>query len=235
MTPTDLTRRHLQPELMDAPDLDPARHVVALRALRTVNILSGTTGRMWREATALVSAQQRPLRVLDLACGGGDVAIALQRRADRAGLPVEVHGCDRSPVALEYARGMAEAEGVSVEFFEHDALVGPLPEGYDLICCSLFLHHLSQDEAVALLRALASAARAVLIQDLRRTRVGYALALLALHTLTRSDVARVDGLRSVAGAFTMDEVAGLAGQAGVPHPQLRRCWPQRYALSWRAS
>jgi len=77
------------------------------------------------------------------------------------------------------------------------------------------------------------AARAVLIQDLRRTRVGYALAFLTLHILAHSDVARVDGLRSVAGAFTMDEVAELARKAGIPHPRLRRCWPQRYVLSWR--
>lgn len=234
MMPPDLTRRRLQPELMDAPDLDPARHVSALRALQTVNLLSGTTGRIWREVATLVGDGPRPLRVLDLACGGGDVAVALQRRADRAALPVEVHGCDRSPVALEHARSTAEAKGVSVDFFELDVLAGPLPDGYDLICCSLFLHHLSHDEAVALLQALASAARAVLIQDLRRTRVGYALAFLTLHTLARSDVARVDGLRSVAGAFTMDEVAGLAQRAGIANARLRPCWPERFTLSWRA-
>ena len=200
-----------------------------------MNLLSGTVGRIWREVTALASGQHRPLRVLDLACGGGDVAVALQQRADRVGLPVQVRGCDRSPVALEHARGAAAARGAAVDFFEHDALVGPLPGGYDLICCSLFLHHLSNDEAIRFLKTLASAAPAVLIQDLRRTRIGYALAFLTLHALARSDVARVDGLRSVAGAFTMDEVAGLARRAGVAHPRLRSCWPQRYTLSWGIS
>jgi 2-polyprenyl-3-methyl-5-hydroxy-6-metoxy-1,4-benzoquinol methylase len=231
----DLSRRRLQPELMDAPDLDPVRHINALRALQTVNLLSGTTGRIWREAVALAGKRSEPLRVLDLACGGGDVAVALQRRADRAGLGMVVHGCDRSSVALEHARSTAEAKGVDIDFFELDVLAGPLPEGYDLICCSLFLHHLSPDDAVGLLRALAAAARAVLIQDLRRTRVGYALALFTLHALARSDVARVDGLRSVAGAFTMDEAAELARRAGIAHPRLRACWPERFSLSWRSS
>lgn len=228
-----LAHRRLQPELMDDPDLEPARHVTALRALETVNLLSGTVGRIWREVLALGLAPDRPLRVLDLACGGGDVVIALQRRADRAGLPLEVHGCDLSPVALGHARGDAEKRGARVEFFEHDAIGGPLPGGYDLICSSLFLHHLTESDALRLLRELARAAGAVLIQDLRRTRFGYFLAYLSLHALSRSDVARVDSLRSVAGAFTLGEVAGLVRKAGIADTRLRRCWPQRYVLSWR--
>jgi 2-polyprenyl-3-methyl-5-hydroxy-6-metoxy-1,4-benzoquinol methylase len=219
---------------MDAPDLDPGRHVSALRALETVNLLSGTAGRIWREVVALARDAPGPLRVLDLACGGGDVAVALQRRAHRAGLPVEVHGCDRSEVALEHARDAARARDVTVRFFRHDVLGDALPEGYDLVCCSLFLHHLSRDEALGFLRSLSATGSAVLVQDLRRTRAGYALAYLTLHTLARSDVARVDGLRSVAGAFTMDEVAELARSAGIVRPRLHRCWPQRFVLSWRA-
>ena len=63
--------------------------------------------------------------------------------------------------------------------------------------------------------------------------LGYVLAFLALHGLSRSDVARVDGLRSVAGAFTLGEVAELTRQAGITKSRLQRCWPQRYTLSWR--
>jgi len=234
MLPSSLAHRRLQPELMDDPDLDPVRHIVALRALQTVNLLSGTVGRIWREVLELGLAPTRPLRVLDLACGGGDVVVALQRRADRAGLPLEVHGCDLSPVALDHARGAAEEVETRVHFFEHDALSGPLPGGYDLICSSLFLHHLSEADALRLIQELAAAAEAVLIQDLRRTRLGYVLAFLALHGLSRSDVARVDGLRSVAGAFTLGEVAELTRQAGITKSRLQRCWPQRYTLSWRS-
>ncbi len=218
---------------MDAPDLERARHVKALRALETVNLLSGTAGRIWREVVSLTRDNPRPLRVLDVACGGGDVAVALQRRADRADLRVEVQGCDRSPVALEHGQRLARDRGVGVHFFEHDALGGALPPDFDLICCSLFLHHLDEPEAVQLLAALAATGAAVLIQDLRRTRLGYLTAWLALHALSRSDVARVDGLRSVAGAFTMAEVAALARRAGLAQATLRPCWPQRFTLSWR--
>jgi SAM-dependent methyltransferase len=144
-----------------------------------------------------------------------------------------MHGCDRSPVALEHARRAAKRAGVEARFFEVDALASPLPEGYDLVCSSLFLHHLDGQQAVALLAAMARAADALFVQDLRRTRLGWALAGVTLHALSRSDVARVDGLRSVAGAFSMEEADALAVQAGLAGAVVRRCWPQRWALSWR--
>ncbi len=218
---------------MDDPGLEPVRHIRALEALTTVNLLSGTAGRVWRELLRAGLARGRPVRVLDLACGGGDVAVALARRAGRSGLPLEVHGCDRSPVALGHARRSAKRAGVEVRFFERDALASPLPEGYDLLCSSLFLHHLGEDQAVAFLSAMADSVDALLVQDLRRTRLGWALAGVTLHTLARSDVARVDGLRSVAGAFSLEEVEAMAVEAGLAGAVVTRCWPQRFALSWR--
>lgn len=226
-----LGKRRLQPELMDDPALEPHRHARALRALRTVNLLSGTAARVWREVAAL-PRRGRPLRVLDLACGGGDVAVSLKSRADAAGLPVEVHGCDRSAFALGHAREVAALAGVDVEFFPLDALADPLPGGYDLVCASLFLHHLTEDQAVSLLSAMSAGAGALLVLDLRRTWPGYLLAAATLHTLARSDVARVDGLRSVEGAFTLEEARELARRAGLRGARVRPCWPQRFALSW---
>jgi SAM-dependent methyltransferase len=218
---------------MDDPGLEPARHVRALEALATVNLLSGTAGRVWREMLLLGLAPGRPLRILELACGGGDVAVALARRAERVGLPLEIHGCDRSLVALEHARRSAMRAGVEVRFFERDALASPLPEGYDLLCSSLFLHHLTDLQAVALLAAMARAADAIFVQDLRRTHLGWALAGITLNTLARSDVARVDGLRSVASAFSLEEAKAMAVEAGLAGAVVTRCWPQRFALSWR--
>jgi 2-polyprenyl-3-methyl-5-hydroxy-6-metoxy-1,4-benzoquinol methylase len=218
---------------MDDPGLEPDRHLRALHALTVVNFLSGTAGRVWREILHAGLAPGRSLRVLDVACGGGDVAVALARRAARAGLPLTIHGCDRSPVALEHARDRARRGGVGAHFFELDVLADHLPEGYDLLCSSLFLHHLDDAQAVALLSAMARAADTVFVQDLRRTRLGWVMAAVTLSTVARSDVARVDGLRSVAGAFTLEEASALAARAGLAGAVVRPCWPQRFMLSWR--
>ena len=100
-----LTRRRLQPEIMDCPDLGAARHWHALRGLARINWLSGSAGILWPSIRQLAKeATSRPLRILDVACGGGDVSIALYRRVAQAGLNVQIEAADISSNALTYAR-----------------------------------------------------------------------------------------------------------------------------------
>ena len=153
-----LRGRHREPELMDAEDLDPARHIKALRALARVNRVSLVAARVWREVLHLSRMshdrqRDEPLRLLDVACGGGDVMVDVARRAHKASVPLVAHGCDLSPVALEHARCEAERWGVAVDFFVRDVVAEGLPGGYDLVCSSLFHHHLSWEDAVELLKS----------------------------------------------------------------------------------
>ena len=212
---------------MDQPELEPARHVVALDALARVNAVSLSAGRVWTEVERLQRRGVDPVRVLDVACGGGDVLRGIARRAIKSGTNVELHGCDMSSTALDRARARG-GDALGVTFHELDVLRDPIPAGYDVLCSSLFLHHLRREAAIHLLESLATAARRVLlVQDLRRTRLGYLYAWVGLGVLTRSDVARHDGLVSVAAAFTLDEARTLCRESGLEGAELRTCWPQR--------
>ncbi len=222
---------------MDAPDLDAVLHLESLRGLRRINALLRSAAILWPEiAAAARRLAPEKLRVLDLACGGGDNAIAIARRGARQGLAIEVAGCDKSPLAIAEAQRLARASRTeNVSFFPLDVVDGPLPGGYHVVTCSLFLHHLTRERAVDMLRKMAAAAgQLVLASDLRRTRVGYALALLASRLLTRSPVVRFDAPASVAAAFTIEEVRRLAAEAGWQNFAISKHWPQRYRLSWRA-
>lgn len=227
--------RQVEPEMMDQPDIDPGLHRTALQALARINLLSGTGRILWpsvRDAAACGRC-----RVLDLASGGGDVACYLARRAERARLPIEIHGCDISSRAVETATERARRMGLrSVQFFAHDLLRDGVPEGFDVITCTLFLHHLTRDDAVTLLRESSRAARRlVLIDDLRRTRFGYCLAVMASRVLTRSPVVQVDGPLSVRAAFTVTELRAMADAAGMPAVSVQRHWPQRMLLTSRTA
>ena len=230
----DLSSRRRLPEIMDQPGLDPAEHAAALRALGRVNALSRAGSALWPAIARLARrCRDEPLRVLDVASGGGDVPISLARRAVRTGLPVRVEGCDISPRATAFARAEALAQGVAVRFFEWDVRGGPLPEGYDVLTCSLFLHHLDEAEAVDLLARMSQAARRlVLVDDLVRSRLGHALAWVGCRLLSNSPVVRHDGPVSVSAAFTPAEAAALAGRAGLAGARVNRHWPQRFLLSW---
>jgi SAM-dependent methyltransferase len=232
---SSIRQRHRRPEIMDQPELSPDRHIHALRNLARINFLSQSDGILWPELADLArSVAPRVLRVLDVATGGGDIPIRLWRRARRAGLDLQLEGCDISPVALEHARRRAAETGAPVRFFEYDALSGPALTGYDAIMCSLFLHHLDESQAVAFLRRMAEmAGRLVLVNDLERGWMGLLVAHVVTRLLTTSDVVRVDGPRSVEGAFTRAEARALAERAGLSGAMLRARWPFRWLLTWR--
>jgi len=226
-----------EPEIMDDPVLDGDHHEAALRGLSRLNYLSGSARTIWPSLAALARQLDRQqLRVLDVATGAGDVPVRLWRMARRAGLHLEIHGLDVSPRAVEFAARRAAAEQAAIHFSVLDVLAGSLPGGFDVVACSLFLHHLAEEQAVLLLQAMANATQhLVLVNDLRRSAVGLALTHLAAWTLSGSDVVRVDGPRSVRAAFTVVEAAALARAAGLKGAIVERHWPFRFLLSWERS
>jgi len=229
----ELQRRRLQPELMDAPDLDEVPHLHALDGLRRIHFWSRTSRTYIRVLQQWISSNG-PLRVLDLACGGGDVILSLEKLGQRAGLKLLVDGCDVSRTALDRAVTRAAGKSSRARFFKHDVLKDSLPGDYDVLISSLFLHHLTDEEAGTLLQKMARSCRlGFLVSDLERRPSGYWLAATVPHLLTRSPVVHSDSVKSVRAAFRRDELALLAREAGLCNFELSRCWPCRMLLAWR--
>jgi 2-polyprenyl-3-methyl-5-hydroxy-6-metoxy-1,4-benzoquinol methylase len=228
-------RRHRQPEWMDQPGLDPGAHRQALDSLGRAHWISRSAAAIWPAIREVVPRSGRPLRLFDLACGGGHVVVDLARRCAREGLALEARGVDLSPVAIDYARALATGAGVGgVTFASLDVAHAPLPDAFDVVLCSLFLHHLGDEEAESLLRRMRDAARhLVVVSDLRRTHLGYLFAWVGCRLLSRSRVFHFDGTRSVEAAFTKDEARRLAGRAGLTGARIVARWPQRFLLTWR--
>jgi len=221
---------------MDDPTLETRRHDQALEELTRLNAFSGSVRILWPPMQALACHATTPLRVLDVATGAGDVPLRLWSRARRAGVALQLEGCDRSPMAVAHAQARARRAGADLRFFVLDLLHEEIPRGYDVICCSLFLHHLGEEEAVRLLRAMAQAAtRLVLVHDLVRSVPGWLWAYLGTRVLTCSDVVRTDGLLSVRAAYTVEEIRALARAAGLSQVSMTRHWPSRFLLVWRVA
>ena len=230
-----LGQRNRQPEWMDQSGIDAAAHGQALQGLRRINAVSGAVGSLFTPIQALSAAlnHSRPLRILDVACGGGDNTIALAERCRKHGLAVVIDGCDLSPQAVAMARRHAAGGSSGGTFFQADVLVDPLPVDYDVMVCSLFLHHLDDADAVELLRRLGLRCRhLLLVNDLIRSPLGYGLAWVGCRLLSRSPIVHFDGPVSVQGAFRMDEALDLAARAGLDGATIRRSWPERFLLSW---
>jgi 2-polyprenyl-3-methyl-5-hydroxy-6-metoxy-1,4-benzoquinol methylase len=234
-----------QAELMDDPSLATADHLHALSALARINAFSGTAGQL-AAAIQRLTADARPLEVVDIACGGGDVTMALARRLARLRLTgdhaspkpaLRITGIDVSQRAVDHATALATrapiVDGAEIAFAVRDVVADGCPT-CDVAVSSLFLHHLDDPDAVRVLEALAAAARiGVVVSDLLRSRAGLVLAMVGTTVLSSSRVARVDGPLSVRAARTLSEYRDLFDRAGLHGAVIRRAWPERAVITWR--
>lgn len=229
-------QRRLVPERMDAPDLDSREHRQALAGLTRINRFSDAS----RSIAAAIRDNSSPTedcRILDLGCGSGDVTVGVARHLRQSGYGVKAVGIDRSPTAIAAAQERIHKiarPDLSIAFHCGDVfrLEAEWPPGeFDVVFCSLFLHHFSQREAVDLVRTARHLSRSlVVIDDLIRCRRGYWLAQLGCRLLSRSPIVHFDGPQSVRAAFTISEAQQICDEAGLKLASSQRHWPLRFLL-----
>ena len=231
-----LHRRILVPELMDDPGLGAAEHDHALHGLARLNRIASADLILWRRLRPHLEAlpDDRPVRILDVATGSGDLPLRLAMRTRRT-FPdrrITWMGCDISEHALEAARRRAEAIGVPFETHRVDITTDPLPPA-DFVLCSLFLHHLETPMVIRLLRNMADATgRTMLVSDLQRSRIGLLLAWTSARIFSRSPVVHFDAPASVRAAFTIDELEASVRTAGLEQARVTPAMPERMLLEW---
>ena len=97
----------------------------------------------WRSRAARICLEKKPLRILDLGCGTGDLTIILARLA---GENVNIVGLDYSPPMLALARRKAIKAGVGhrVSFIHGEATQLPFPDGqFDCVGISFAFRNLT--------------------------------------------------------------------------------------------
>jgi SAM-dependent methyltransferase len=181
------------------------------RNLRDLTRLNGLPGGAAASTAAIRSlAQAGNVSVVDVGSGRADLP-ARWAREGWSTVAVDSH-----PAILDAARA-AVAGNPRVRVVESDGRALPFADGaFDVAHCSLLIHHLDPEDAVAAMREMARVARlGVVVNDLRRgvlpfVAIGVAVALLGTCRATRAD-----GLTSVRRAYTLAELDDLLGRAGL--------------------
>lgn len=152
------------------------------------------------------------MRVLDLGCGTGTLAIMMQASAPR----LNVIGLDLDPAILAIARTKAARAGAEVEFVEGRIVAPPLAAAsVDRIVTTLVLHHLTDDEkerTLAAARRLLRPGGSLHIADFARPHTAYTRLAAALfrpfdgyeRTAANLD-GRIPAMMRAAGFVAVDE------------------------------
>ncbi|MEM6777703.1 MAG: methyltransferase domain-containing protein [Planctomycetota bacterium] len=220
-------------EQMDAPNLDPQLHQAALSGLRRLNRTSGVSRAMFPHLVRLARlAPQQPLRILDVASGSGDLPIDWLVRARRRDIHFQITALDRSSTALDMALESARRAEVDLGIVHQDCIQDGLPSGFDVVTCSLFMHHLEDQEVVSLVHEMwRVCSRGLLICDLERSRLHTGLIAIAAQLLTRSPIVHADAIASARGAYSRSEFAALIERSLGFSVPVRRSLPCRMIAS----
>lgn len=217
-----LNARSTAHELLDAEHLDLLELRRNLREMAMLNRLPGGIGDSVRAVERLLD-EQTEATVLDVGTGSGDFVKRLRRRRH-----VEVIASDLRPEILEIAaRNLAGTNNVSL--LNADARAIPLGDGeVDVAHASLLMHHFDPDDAIAALAEMRRVSRlGVVINDLRRGLLPFAMTAAAVLTLSRGAYTRHDGVLSARRAYTLAELDTLAAKAGLKRvARSGRFWPR---------
>ncbi len=202
-----------EPELMDRPDASPAELEAALQSLRGLNRYFGSYRIVSHFLRRWMKRGDR-LRVLDLATGSADIPRLVADHARQLGATAEIVAVDFQPITIEMARRLS-AGYPEIACVCADVLTFAAEEPFDLVICSLALHHFSEADAITLLRRARELSRGcVLISDLRRGFLARVGVYLLTAIIFRDRITREDGRASAARSFSLAELQDMARRAG---------------------
>ncbi len=200
-------------ELLDDPAADPETVALSLRNIARSNRWFGGAAAVRHGLKQVLHGvdSSRPLTLLDLGTGAGDLPSRAVRWARRLGYTLRPVGLELSPTAAALARraGVPCAVGC--------AGAPPIrPRSVDLVLVSQVVHHLTDASAVRLLRTCDDLARiGVVIADLRRGRLAPIAFWVGARALRFDPSTVADGITSIRRGYTADELRALLAEAGV--------------------
>jgi len=202
-----------EPELMDRPQPVTAELVSDLRNLCQFNRYFGSYALITRFLQRWIKPEAH-LRMLDLATGSGDIPRLVVNHARKVGARMSVLAIDQQSSTLEIARSFS-VDFPEIEFRQGDVVSFEDDKQFDIVLCSLALHHFDESNAVKVLKRCRDLSRRfVLVADLRRGLLATVGVYLLTAFIYRESMTRYDARLSAARAFSFREFELLARRAG---------------------
>ena len=145
--------------------------------------------------------KSKPLTILDMGCGNGDMLLELAKFGKKAGYNFTLIGIDANQHTVDYAKELS-VNYPEISYLKKDVFSEEFQLlQYDLVLATLFLHHFSEDDIVKLLEPiLKKATFGIVVNDLNRNKIAYYL-FSFLCLFIKNKMTKEDGLISVLRAF----------------------------------
>lgn len=196
-------------ELMDAPDVDTAILNRTYERFHVVNRWVARWESTYAEHVRPLFKSGQTIRILDVGCGAGDVALYLRKRCLNDGFVPDVTLIDPSEHVEAYFKSHPLPSGVRY-LRTTSAELASSGARFDLVISNHLMHHLTEADLVDVMAdSLRMATHRVVFSDLDRSVVSWVFFALFAWPIALGTFIHTDGLRSIRRSFVRQELIDL--------------------------
>lgn len=227
----DTTRRSKDSEIMDDFELSGSELRRTLKDLDNINSWLGGNQITVKGVNELVNSNTgiNNISIVDIGCGNGAMLRKLAKWGNKKNLQLELIGIDANPHAIAIGKELSsEYKNISFEvlnIFSEEFK----QRDFDIILCTLTLHHFKDKEITNLLKQLYNQANyGIVVNDLHRNKLAYILFKAFCAVFVNNEIARKDGLTSILRGFKRADLNKYIETLPVEQHSINWRWAFRY-------
>jgi 2-polyprenyl-3-methyl-5-hydroxy-6-metoxy-1,4-benzoquinol methylase len=229
----NLESRSSEAEIMD--DLNCSGEVLdrTLRELEFINkwlggnaVTINAISRLFRNLP-----KNRTYRIIDVGCGGGDMARHIWEWGKRNGFSFEIVGVDANPNAIRFAQNNI-INIPSITFRSMNIFAREFRDMQcDVVIGTLFFHHFSREELTDFFSSLRRhVSLALIINDIHRHPLAFHSIRILTRLFSRSSMVKNDAPLSVRRSFSKRELQDILSSAGYRDVSIHWKWAFRWEV-----
>lgn len=219
------------PEVMDDFDLKGDVLIQTLDKIAKINQLLGGNRLTIRGVEKMLEKERssKLITIVDVGCGNGDMLRRLADYGIRNNWNLKLIGVDANAFTINYATGLSEKYS-NISYRCEDIFDKSFSEiKYDIVLCTLTLHHFKNDDILELLMLFNKNSRlGFVVNDLHRNVVAYRLFQMLCFVFRMNEMARKDGLVSILRGFKKEELITFSKKLSFKKYSVQWKWAFRY-------
>ena len=224
------THRTSASEIMDDFELEGEVLKDALDKIAKINQLLGGNRLTLKGVQELLKQSKKvEIVIVDVGCGNGDMLRTLADFGKKNNLKFQLIGIDANNFTVKHAQKLSEnysnIKYRCEDIFDKEFKVLK----YDILLCTLTLHHFNDYEIMYLLDVFhTNAATGIVINDLHRNSIAYRLFQVLCFVFRLNTMSREDGLTSILRGFKKEELLQFSKKLNFKNYKIHWKWAFRY-------